>query len=144
MARQARGYFSLLAVLALLSACATYPPNEATNRLNPDAGYRDIEGELLGTLFNPVNWFRLASPTFGRIDLAAELYDRTIFENKTFTHLQKMGRPFLMINATDMSMGAPFSFVQSQFDLICSDLAPYPVARAVAASSDFPVAFTPL
>jgi hypothetical protein len=49
-----------------------------------------------------------------------------------------------MINATDMSMGAPFTFGQDQFDLLCSDLNGVHVARAVAASSNFPIAFTPM
>jgi len=40
--------------------------------------YRDIQGELLHSALNPLNWPRLASPTFNRIDLATELYDDTI------------------------------------------------------------------
>jgi len=107
--------------------------------------YRNIQGELVGSLFNPVNWFRLASPTFGRIEIAAELYDREIFRQKTFGDLiQQARRPFIMLNATDITMGAQFTFVQDQFDLLCSDLAGVPVSRAVAASSNFPLAFTPL
>jgi len=106
--------------------------------------YRDIEGELIAELFNPVNLLKLASPTYGRIELASELYNHEIFENRSFSDMEKEGRPFIMLNATDMSEGAPFTFVQSQFDLLCSDLGSYKVARAVAASSDFPVAFTPL
>jgi NTE family protein len=107
--------------------------------------YRNIQGELIAALFNPINWFRLASPGFGRIELAAELYDREIFRGKTFGDLVNQGRrPYIMINATDITMGAQFSFVQDQFDLICSDLAGVPVSRAVAASSNFPIAFTPL
>jgi NTE family protein len=107
--------------------------------------YRDIESELVGSIFNPVNWFRLASPTFGRIELAEELYDREIFRGKTFADLMQLGRrPFILLNATDVTMGSQFTFVQDQFDLLCSDLSGVPVARAVAASSNFPVAFTPL
>lgn len=107
--------------------------------------YRNIEAELITTLFNPINWFRLTSPTFGRIELAAELYDREIFEEKKFDHLVKQARrPFIMLNATDITMGSQFPFIQEQFDLLCSDLNGVHVARAVAASSNFPVAFTPL
>jgi NTE family protein len=107
--------------------------------------YRDIQGELIASLFNPINWFRLASPGFGRIELVAELYDREIFREKTFGDLINQAlRPYLMLNATDITMGAQFTFVQDQFDLICSDLAGVPVSRAVAASSNFPIAFTPL
>ena len=107
--------------------------------------YRNIQGELIASLFNPTNWFRLASPTFGRIEVAAELYDREIFREKTFGDLVKQARrPYIMLNATDITMGARFSFVQDQFDLICSDLGGVHVSRAVAASSNFPIAFTPL
>jgi predicted acylesterase/phospholipase RssA len=107
--------------------------------------YRNIQGKLVSSLFNPINWFRLASPTFGRIELAAELYDREIFREKTFGTLTDQGlRPYIMLNATDITMGSQFTFVQDQFDLICSDLTGVHVARAVAASSNFPVAFTPL
>lgn len=107
--------------------------------------YRDIEAELIAALFNPINWFRLASPTFGRIELAAELYDREVFREKKFGHLvQQARRPFIMLNATDITMGSRFTFIQEQFDLLCSDLDGVHVARAVAASSNFPVAFTPL
>jgi NTE family protein len=107
--------------------------------------YRNIQGELVASLFNPVNWVRLASPTYGRIEVAAELYDREIFREKTFADLiAQARRPYIMLNATDITMGARFTFVQDQFDLICSDLAGVHVSRAVAASSNFPIAFTPL
>jgi NTE family protein len=114
-------------------------------KFEKDFLYRNIQGELIASLFNPINWFRLASPSFGRIELAAELYDREIFREKTFADLiTQARRPYIMLNATDISMGSPFTFVQDQFDLICSDLAGVPVSRAVAASSNFPIAFTPL
>lgn len=107
--------------------------------------HRNIQRELITALFNPINWWRLASPTFGRIELAAELYDKEIFRERTFGDLIGRGRrPFIMLNATDMTMGSQFTFIQDQFDLLCSDLAGVPVGRAVAASSNFPIAFTPL
>jgi NTE family protein len=107
--------------------------------------YRNIQGELIASLFNPFNWVRLASPDFGRIEVAAELYDREIFREKTFRDLiDQARRPYIMLNATDLTMGARFTFVQDQFDLICSDLGGVHVSRAVAASSNFPIAFTPL
>jgi NTE family protein len=117
---------------------------------NPDSFqktflYRNIERDLIISMFNPINWFRLASPYFGRIDLAEEIYDREIFKQKTFGDMSKQAhRPFIMINATDMTIGSQFTFIQDQFDLMCSDLNGVHVARAVAASSDFPVAFSPM
>jgi NTE family protein len=107
--------------------------------------YRDVQGELIGSLFNPYNWLRLASPEFGRIELATELYQELLFDDATFGDLERQARkPYLMINATDMTKGSGFTFVQPQFDPLCADLATVPMARAVAASSNFPIAFTPL
>jgi hypothetical protein len=48
------------------------------------------------------------------------------------------------MNATDLTTGSVFSFTQDSFDRICSDLDPIPVARAVLASSAYPVAFSPI
>jgi hypothetical protein len=95
-------------------------------------------------VLNPVNWPRLISPYFDRIDLAAEYYDSVLFDRHTYRDLLTNGRPFVVLNATDMSMGCRFEFTQEQFDLLYSDLTSYPVARAVAASSAFPVLLSPL
>lgn len=106
---------------------------------------QDIEGELKGQLWNPLTLIRLASPYFDRIDLASELYDRTIFEGKTYGALMaRHRRPFLIINATNLSLGERFEFIQAQFDLLGSDLSSYPVARSVAASSAFPILLSPI
>jgi predicted acylesterase/phospholipase RssA len=106
---------------------------------------KDIQGELTKQLFYPINWFRLASPTFDRIDMAAKYYDDHVFDHHTFKELLKNGRrPFIIINATDMSLGARFEFSQDQFDLLCSNLTDFPVSRAVAASSAFPVLLSPI
>lgn len=107
--------------------------------------YHNIEADLVAAVANPYNWFRLASPEFGRIELATELYQNLLFGDATFSDLERArGKPYLMINATDMVKGAPFTFVQSQFDPLCADLGSVSIARAVAASSNFPIAFTPL
>ena len=107
--------------------------------------YHNVQANLFGALVNPYNWVRLASPEFGRIELATELYQNLLFDDATFRDLERArGKPYLMINATDMTKGAPFTFVQSQFDPLCADLGSVSIARAVAASSDFPIAFTPL
>jgi len=107
--------------------------------------YRDIQGELLRLPLNPYNLFRLLSPTFSRIDLAAELYDATIFEGKAFSDLvQARRKPFLILNATNLSLGERFEFTQDQFDVLGSDIAAYPVSRGVAASSAFPFLLSPI
>jgi NTE family protein len=106
---------------------------------------KDIQGDLFKRLFYPTNWVRLASPTYNRIDMAAEYYSEHIFDKATFNNLiEQRKRPFILINATDMGLGSRFEFTQDQFDPICSNLAKYDIARAVAASSAFPVLLSPI
>lgn len=105
----------------------------------------NIQGALLARCLRPDYLTRMSSPFFGRSDLAAEYYDRTLFGGATFQSLTRQaGRPFLIINATDLSTGARFGFTQTSFDLLGSDLATFPVARAVAASTAAPLLLTPV
>ncbi len=105
---------------------------------------RDVEGELIARLFWPPNWFRLASGTYGRSDLAAAYYDEILFEGATFRDFLRPTAPALVINATDLATGSRFGFTQLYFDLLCADLKRYPVSRAVAASSAVPVLLSPI
>lgn len=107
--------------------------------------YRDIEDDLLAYLFSVPNAARLLFSNTTRSEIAAAYYDDLLFRGKTFGDLLARGRrPYLLINATDLDSGERFAFTQAQFDLLCSDLSRFPVARAVAASAAFPVAFNPL
>lgn len=106
---------------------------------------RDIQGALAWRLFSPANWVRLASPNFSRSDMAAEYYDRHIFNGATYGDLLRRNRrPFLSINATDMSIGSTFQFTQEQFDYLCADISDFPLGRAVAASAAFPILLAPV
>ncbi|MDH4266211.1 MAG: patatin-like phospholipase family protein [Deltaproteobacteria bacterium] len=105
---------------------------------------KNIQGALVLGVFNPVNWLKLFSGTFGRSDQSAEYYDKHVFEGKTFGDMAARKGPVIVINATDMSYGTRIGFTQDMFDLICSDLSRYPVARAAAASSAVPMALTPI
>ncbi len=53
-------------------------------------------------------------------------------------------RRLILITDSDLSSGGRFSFVQEYFDLLCSDLSSFPLARAVTASSAVPVLFEPV
>ena len=106
---------------------------------------RNFEMELAKRiLLNPVNWFRLPSGTFGKSDLFAELYDETVFDHATFGDLQKANGPYMIINGTDVTSGARFSFTQDQFDAICGDLSRVTLGRAVATSTALPPLLTPI
>ena len=104
----------------------------------------DINAYVYGTYLLPWNWEWLVNPFYGTNDRMAEIYDRLMFHGATYADLLRKGLPVVSVDATDIANGIPFSFTQPYFDLICSDLANFPVARAVAASNGFPVLFSPI
>jgi NTE family protein len=70
--------------------------------------------------------------------------DANLFEGATFSSLLAERGPRIWINATDIYNRTPFVFGQPAFSLICSDLANYPIAAAVAASAAVPLLFAPV
>jgi NTE family protein len=105
---------------------------------------RDVQGELTGQVLNPFNWFRLLSPFYTRADMATELYNETIFNHATYADMTRAHGPYVVINATEMTLGVRFQFTKDYTDIICSDLSQLPVARAVTASSAVPILFSPI
>jgi len=105
---------------------------------------RNFESELVKRILTPTNWFRLPSGTFGKSDLFAELYDETVFDHATFADLKRAGGPVVIINGTDITIGARFSFTQDQFDAICGDLSKVTLGRAIATSTALPPLLTPI
>lgn len=101
---------------------------------------RNVQGTLLHALFNPLRWFS----STGRTEMAVDLYEKTVFHHKTFADMQRQGGPLILINASDLGYGVRFSFIEEYFNLLCSDINSYPVARAVTASSAVPVLFNPV
>ncbi len=104
----------------------------------------DINAFVYGTYLFPWNWEWLVNPYYGTNDRMAEIYDRLMFHGATYADLLRQGLPLVSVNATDIANGISFAFTQPSFDLICSDLSRFPVARAVAASNGFPVLFSPI
>ena len=104
----------------------------------------DVQAALISQTLSPSNWRRLASPTFGRGDLAAEYYDKILFSGAPLSALERPGAPRIVINSTDLTTGVRVPFVQEMFDLFCLDLSNYSLARAVAASSGVPLVFSPI
>ena len=105
---------------------------------------RDVQGELLSRFLNPENWSALWSKGWGRSEMAAQMYDEILFKGATFGDLNRGDGPLIMATATDISTGSRFTFVQSEFDLICSDLNAVPLSRAAAASSAVPLVLSPV
>jgi len=106
--------------------------------------YHNVQRDLVLSFLNPINWVRMLSPFFSRSDLAAEYYDRHVFDGATFADLAHGPDVDVVINATDMVRGSRFSFGQNELDFLCADLGPIPIARAVAASSAVPGPFAPI
>ena len=101
---------------------------------------RNVERSLIRGVLNPLNWFR----STGRTEMAIKYYEKKVFHNATFADMQRQGGPLIAINASDLGYGVRFTFVQEYFNLLCSDISTYPVARAVTASSAVPVLFNPV
>ncbi len=102
---------------------------------------RKVGRDILLRMLLPQNWLRLIFPFFDRTQLAIDYYDQQIFEGARFADLKQAGGPLIQINSTDISVGSRFTFIQPQFDLICSDLSEMKIARAVTASSAVPIVF---
>ena len=100
---------------------------------------RDIDGALIRGVLNPFEWFSRT----GRTELAVKYYEEYVFHGATFADMRHDG-PMIIINTSDLGYAVRFSFVQEYFNLLCSDLTTFPVARAVAASSAVPVLFNPV
>jgi NTE family protein len=106
---------------------------------------RNLQDQLEDRIIALTALPRLLSDRYGRVDMMQELLDELVFEGRTFAELTARRRkPFVVITATDMSLGARFEFTQDTFDLLCSDLDKLPIARAVAASSAVPVVLSPV
>lgn len=105
---------------------------------------RNIQRTLINSILNPLNWPSMLFTKMNRTELAINQYDKNIFHGGTFADIQARGGPFVEINATDLGIGKRFSFTQQRFNMLCSDLGSFSVARAVAASSAVPILFKPV
>ena len=103
---------------------------------------RNVEGDLALRLISPSSWPKLMSSYYARSDLAADFFDEILFEGKTFSEFKIPRLPLIAINATDIALGTQFTFLGYQFAPICTDLASYPVSRAVTASAAVPGPFS--
>ncbi len=110
-----------------------------------DAFFRpDNMSALLWRAANPYNWFRLKFRGNARITLLEELLDRRLFAHATFADMNQPGKPYVVLNATDMGSGEIFAFSPARFDDICSDFDRQPLSTGVAASGAFPILLSPV
>ena len=66
---------------------------------------RDVQGELIARMLDPIKWGALSSTGWGRSELAAEVYDEILFDGATFADLDRSRGPLVAVMATDISRG---------------------------------------
>lgn len=106
--------------------------------------YRDVQGDLESLVFGFFDLIGRMFDKYSRTELAINYYDKHIFKGKTFADLQQSDGPLILINSTDLNSQSQFTFLQGEFDFLCSDMSELKVARAVAASSAVPILFPPI
>ncbi len=104
--------------------------------------YRNVQSAIMWRVFNPFLWPKLISKGYNRSILAADYYDKILFDGKSMGDIINSDGPAIIIQATDILDGYNFSFTPYFFNLICSSLNNFSVSQAVAASSAFPGAFS--
>lgn len=104
----------------------------------------NTNASILEIYLEPWRWQWMVNPHVGTNDEMEATYESALFGSTTFHDLASRGRPYLVVQATDLDAQQPFTFTQTDFDLICSDLSTVKISRAVAASNGFPVLFSPI
>ena len=105
---------------------------------------RDVQGALIKEVLDPLHWPALLAGQTTRSDLAADFYDRVLFEGATYGDLARRDGPMVVVSATDFTSGSRFTFTQGTFDFICADLSRMRLSVAATASSAVPIAFAPV
>ena len=77
---------------------------------------------------------------FDRSDIMKEVFDSSLFDEKTFGDMPNQ-LPRILINATSLTQEKRFTFTDSAFLELGSGLDTYPISHAVMASGAFPGAF---
>jgi NTE family protein len=107
--------------------------------------YADLQRDFLDQILSWSTYFRIPSPGYTRLDVIAETLSAKIYGRQTFQELiMQNRRPFIIINATDITLANRFGFTQDQFDHLYADLSTFEVGHAVAASSAVPGVVTPM
>ena len=111
---------------------------------------KDVEKELLQRAMNPLLAAQIAVTDYTRSDIFRTYIDEELFKGMTYYGIEaaerKDGerRPHLIISAADIGAGETFSFTQKQFNELCGWLGDITLARAVTASSAFPIVLAPV
>jgi NTE family protein len=104
--------------------------------------YQKVQSALLWRVFNPFLWPKLLSKSYNRSLMAADYYDKILFDDRSLGDMNDNDGPAILIQATDIIDSHNFTFSPYFFQLICSSLNNFKVSHAVTASSSFPGAFS--
>jgi NTE family protein len=99
--------------------------------------------EPLTTAASPLSVARAVAGGVNDSSQFARWLDQNLFEGATFADMRRTRGPGVWINAADIYNRTAFVFGPAAFSALCSDLASYPLADAVAASAAVPVVFAP-
>jgi len=112
---------------------------------------KNFIGRWVSNWFWPDNILRYWFTYYDRTDVMVETFSDNLFDNSRLGgegfrfHDLNPQRPFLILNATNNTrsdnLELEFTFTDKYFSEIKSNLAQYPIANAVMASSAFPAAF---
>jgi len=105
---------------------------------------RDNMKELELDAIDPITWFRLTFGGFSRIGALESLLDERLFAGARLAAINQPGKPFIVLNTTDMAGGETFALVPRRFDDICSSYDRLAVSTGVSASAAFPILLTPV
>jgi NTE family protein len=100
--------------------------------------------EGLNTSIDPVSLVRALGGGVNDVRVLSRWLDDNLFKGATFADFRKTPGPRIWINASDIYNRTPFIYGEAAFISLCSDLASYPIAEAVAASAAVPIVFTPM
>ena len=104
----------------------------------------DFESGMRLSLYNPANLMRMLGGGLNARENFNDRLDRGVFQGATFADIFRRQGPEIRIQATDLYHRVPFPYFPPLFSVLCSDLARYHVADAVAASMAVPVVFAPI
>jgi NTE family protein len=104
---------------------------------------RNAEQEL-ETSINPINLVRALGGGVNDASQLSNWLSKNLYDGATFADFRRTPGPRIWINASDIYNRTAFVFGEAAFISLCSDLAAYPVADAVAASAAVPIVFKPV
>jgi len=117
---------------------------EGLARFRENVLLRDFEADMRLSIANPGNLFRLIGGGLNARENLGDALDKHVFNGATFADVYRRGRTDIRVQATDLYNRQAFPFIPRAFSILCSDIRPYGVADAVAASMAVPFVFAPV